>query len=139
LWYNLDNSKRGLDAVQRKIRLENRLSGDKLLDALDLIETIRDVGGAVDELGFVTVYHRTSDSSTKAIYQTGIMTAYEDGLFFSTKKDGQNVGYGEAVVTLLIPVEELILDDIFSDEAHLRLPLTKTMTFNVSKFLVLSE
>lgn len=125
--------------MQRKIKLEKRLKGDKFLDALDLIDTIRDVGGAVDEFGFVTVYHRTSDASAKAICETGIMTAYEDGLFFSTKKDGQNVGYGEVVVTLLVPVEELILDDIFQDEAHLRSPLKKTMTFNVGNFLVLSE
>ena len=37
--------------------LENRVSGDDLLNAQDLIEEIESVGGAVDEKGYVTVYH----------------------------------------------------------------------------------
>ena len=43
--------------------LENRVSGDDLLNAQDLIEEIESVGGAVDENGYVTVYHRTTENS----------------------------------------------------------------------------
>lgn len=115
--------------------IRERLEGDKLLDALDLIEEIKRVGGVVSEDGMVTVYHRTSQSNADAIYKTGIMKAKEDGLFFSTKENGYNDGYGDAIVKLSIPIEKLVLDDIFTNEAHLRLPLGRSRSFNVSNML----
>ena len=36
--------------------LNERVKGDALLDAEDLIETVKEVGGEVDELGYITVY-----------------------------------------------------------------------------------
>ena len=53
------------------------------------------------------------------------MTGKEDGVFFSTKEQGQAEGFGDAVVELLVPLNKLQLDDMFDDEAHLRLPLRR--------------
>lgn len=64
------------------------------------------------------------------------MTAKEDGIFFSTKKDGQAYGYGDSVVEMRIPAEKLILDDIFDDEAHLRYPIeNRNSVLNVSEYI----
>lgn len=106
-----------------RVPIEERISGDTLLDAQDLIETVQAVGAEVDAYGNITVYHRTSPAVAEKIRSSGRMTAKEDGLFFSTVERGQNEGYGEAVLRLRIPAEQLVLDDIFDAEAHLRLPL----------------
>ena len=103
--------------------LESRVTGDELLNAQDLIEELRAVGADIDENGYVTVYHRTDHASEENIKSSHVMVAKEDGLFFSTVENGQNEGYGDSIVKLSIPVEKLVLDDIFSDEAHLRYPL----------------
>ncbi len=115
--------------------LENRVSGDDLLNAQDLISDVRDLGGEVDGRGYITLYHRTSASSAAAIRSTGTMMAKEDGLFFSTKENGQNVGYGDSVVIFKIPAEKLVLDDIFDDEAHLRYPLDKPGRVSMKEYL----
>ena len=118
------------------VPLEQRVSGDDLLDAQDLIDTVKDVGAKVDENGYITVYHRTNNQSKEKILSSGRMTAKEDGIFFSTKKDGQNSGYGSEIIEFKIPAEKLMLDDIFDDEAHLRLPLKKAgEIIDVSQYL----
>lgn len=116
--------------------LKDRVSGDDLLNAQDLIADVQELGGQVDEYGYITLYHRTSADKAAAIHSTGEMVAKEDGLFFSTKIDGQNVGYGDTVVTFSIPAEKLLLDDIFDDEAHLRFPLEKPGRVSVKEYLV---
>ncbi len=116
--------------------LENRVSGDDLLNAQDLIADVQELGGQVDEYGYITLYHRTSADKAAAIRSTGEMVAKENGLFFSTKQEGQNVGYGDTVVTFSIPAEKLLLDDIFDDEAHLRFPLDKPGRVSVQEYLV---
>lgn len=117
--------------------LESRLSGDDLLDAQDMIEDIRDSGGQVDENGYVTLYHATSRQKADNIKQTGKMRAKEDGLFFSTRKDGEIAGYGDTVLEFKIPVEKLNLDDVFDSEMHFRLPLKNRNTVtDVSEYLV---
>ena len=119
-----------------KTKLEERVTGDDLLNAQDLIEEIRTVGGEVDENGYVTVYHRTTENAKEKILSTGIMTAKEDGVFFSTKPNGQIEGYGSAIIKMSIPIEKLVLDDIFDNEAHLRYPLkTSKATLNVSEYI----
>ena len=105
-------------------KLQDRVTGDRLLDAQYLIDEVKSVGGEVDENGYIHVFHRTSKEAADRIRSTNRMIAKEDGLFFSTKPDGQIVGYGDEVVDFWIPAERLVLDDIFSDEAHLRLPLS---------------
>ena len=48
------------------------------------------------------------------------MLGEEDGIFFSTKPNGEIKGYGEVVLEARIPVEKLLLDDEFKDELHFR-------------------
>lgn len=118
------------------VSLESRLSGDALEDAKDLIDEVRANEGEVDDNGYITVYHRTSKKNADAILKNGIMTAKEDGLFFSTKEDSDyNSGYGDSVVKLRIPAEELVIDDEFGDEAHLRLPLGRSRSMDVSEWI----
>lgn len=118
------------------LNIEERLSGDELLNALDMIEEIKRAGGEVDEYGNVRLYHATSEKAAKKIREEKIMVAKEDGIFFSTKKDGQIVGYGKEILEFTIPVEKLVLDDDFGDELHFRLPLEKSWEYDVSDSLV---
>lgn len=117
------------------IALEERLQGDELLDAQDIIDTIKSVGGKVDEYGNAILYHGTNKNSRDSIYQSGKMIAKEDGLFFSTKPDGEIKGYGDNIVRVKIPVEYLELNDIFNDEAYFSLPLGSDYSANVSSVL----
>jgi hypothetical protein len=99
------------------------------------LEELLDNGADVDSLNRVTVYHHTSRDAADRILATGVMYSKEDGLFFSTRPDGHAAGYGPAVVKFLIPVSELQLDDVFGDEAHVRLP-THIGTTVVRHYLV---
>lgn len=100
--------------------LESRgVTGDKLLDAIDLADEILSVNGEITDDAKVVVYHATSEESARKIIASGKMFGKEDNLFFSTKKDGQIRGYGVAVVEAQIPLEKLVLNDIFDDEVHL--------------------
>ena len=116
--------------------LSERVSGDELLNAEDLIDVVKSVGGEVDNNGYITLYHRTTEQAKEKILSSGKMTAKEDGIFFSTKKDGQADGYGDSVIEMRIPAEKLILDDIFDDEAHLRYPLeNRNSHLDVSEYI----
>lgn len=135
--YYTDKVKFSLSAPVNKIPLEQRVSGDALLDAQDTLDLVRDVGGKADNNGYVTLYHRTSEENAEKIRRTGKMSAKEDGIFFSTSKAGYNEGYGDAVVEFKIPAEELVPDDIFENEAHFRVPLkNRNAVLNVSEYLV---
>ncbi|MBP3305152.1 MAG: hypothetical protein J6L24_04195 [Oscillospiraceae bacterium] len=85
-----------------------------------MIDEIKSVGGQVDDNGYVTLYHRTTKQAKEKILSSGKMAGKEDGIFFSTKENGQAVGYGDSVIERRIPAEKLVLDDIIDDEAHLR-------------------
>lgn len=123
--------------AKKAIPLESRVSGDALLDAQDTIEVVKSVGGNTDDNGYVTLYHRTSKENADKIKKSGKMSAKEDGVFFSTLKSGYNDGYGDSVVELKIPAEKLVLDDIFDNEAHFRIPLkNKDAVLDVSGYLV---
>lgn len=116
--------------------LGERVSGEELLNAEDLIDEIKSVGGEVDNNGYITLYHRTTEDVKEKILSSGKMTAKEDGIFFSTKKYGQAAGYGDSVIEMHIPAEKLILDDVFEDEAHLRYPLENRNTvLDISKYI----
>ena len=107
------------------------------MNAIDKIEEIKSVGGKVDINGYITLYHATSNTNASEVLKTGKMTAQEDGLFFSTKKDGQISGYGDTVLEFSIPIERLIMDDLFDNEIHFRLPLaSKKTTTDVSDYLI---
>ena len=116
--------------------LSSRLSGDDLLDAQDLIEELKSVGANVDKNGYVTLYHQTSNENAKSIREQGYMTANEDYVYFSTSKNAeQSVGRGEAKLKFKIPVEKLQLDDIFSDNADVKIPLRGNKKLDIKKYL----
>lgn len=118
--------------------LEQRVYGDELLNAQDLIEEVKSVGANVDNNGYITLYHVTNPESAKKIRESGKMFAKEDGIFFSTSKNAQQ-GEGRGGITLefKIPAEKLILDDLFSDNADLKIPLNnKNEILDVSQYLV---
>lgn len=87
------------------------------------IEELLDHGAEVGVNGDVKLYHRTTLEKAQEIIGTGYMFGRENGLFFSTRRDGQASGYGDAVVGFEIPVSKLELDDMFDDEVHVRMPV----------------
>ena len=120
-----------------KRTLEERVTGDEYENALDTLELVEDVNGTVDEYGYVRVYHRTNLENANKIKNTGKMFAKEDGLFFSTKEKSEyNKGYGDSVVAFDIPVEKLVLDDMFYNELHFRLPLGYKRQLDVGDYIV---
>ena len=129
-------SKTGSSRTNNQDTLEDRVSGDELLDAQDLIEVVKEKGGIVNENGYITLYHRTSAENAEKIRSTGYMKGKEDGLFFSTTKEGYASGYGDTIVEFSIPAEKLVLDDIFDNEAHLKLPMKQAGMKNVRAYLV---
>ena len=117
--------------------LEERVSGDKLLDTQDLINEIKDVGAEVDDNGYVTVYHQTTDENAQKIRETGQMISKEPSVFFSTSKNAsQSDGRGTTKLEFKIPAEELELDDLFSDNADVKIRLNGKNSLDVSNYLV---
>ena len=95
------------------------ITGDALLDANDLAKEILDVGGEITKDGKVRVFHATTTENAKEINRTGQMFGKEDKIYFSTKRDGEIKGYGNAIVEAEIPIEKLQANDLFADEIHL--------------------
>lgn len=95
------------------------ITGDALLDANDLAKEILDVGGEITKDGKVRVFHATTPENAKEINRTGQMFGKEDKIYFSTKRDGEIKGYGNAIVEAEIPIEKLQVNDLFKDEIHL--------------------
>ena len=124
-----------------KYSLEERVSGDELLDAQDLIEDIKSVGGEVDDNGYVTLYHQTTTENANEILETGKMTAKEFGVFFSTSKNAQQSdGRGTTKLEFKIPAEKLLIDDMFDDNIDVKIPLNRPGEFiDVSDYLVKSD
>lgn len=124
-------------SLSENIPLENRVSGDELLDAQDLIDEVKSVGAQVDANGYVTVYHQTSNENAQIIKETGKMISKELDIFFSTSKDAQqSTGRGQTKLEFKIPAEKLLLDDIFSDNADVKIPLNGSRSLDVSNYLV---
>lgn len=117
--------------------LEQRVSGDKLLDTQDLIEEIKSVGAKVDKNGYVTLYHQTTNESADKIRQTGKMIAKEPYVYFSTSKNAsQSEGRGSTKLEFKIPAENLILDDIFEDNADVKIKLDSSKELDVSDYII---
>jgi len=100
-------------------------SGDDLLDKIDLADELQGQGARINKDGTVELYHFTDPKSASEIKNTGKMTAKEDGIFFSTSPSGQAVGYGDEKIRMNVPIDELEIDDIFGNEAHVRIPLKR--------------
>jgi len=88
----------------------------------DLLEEFNLRGGAkLDSQNNVTLYHRTNKESADKIKKTGKMVGKEDRIYFSTKPSGAIKGYGDELVEVKIPIKDLNIEDIFSDEVHVTL------------------
>ena len=121
------------------LKLEDRVSGNEFLNAQDLINELSSVGANIDDNGYVTVYHATTPENAQNIIESGKMTANEPAVFFSTSKNAQqSEGRGGTIVEFRIPVEKLQLDDIFSDNADVKIPLDNHLnnSLDVSDYLV---
>ncbi len=117
--------------------LEQRVSGDKLLDVQDLIEEIKSVGAKVDKNGYVTLYHQTTNENADKIKQSGKMFAKEPYVYFSTSENAsQAEGRGNTKLEFKIPAEKLILDDIFEDNADVKIKLNSNKELDVSDYIV---
>ena len=128
------------DNKNNTLSLEQRVSGDRLLDAQDLIEEVKSVGAKVDDNGYITVYHQTTPEAAKKIRETGKMISKELDVFFSTSKDAtQADGRGQTKLEFKIPAEKLELDDIFSDNADLKIRLNGAKELDVSDYLANNE
>jgi len=56
-------------------------------------------------------------------------------VFFSTSEKGQAEGYGDVVVKMNVPIEQIQIDDTFGNEAHVRIPTKKAnQKISVAKF-----
>jgi hypothetical protein len=105
-----------------------------------LADELLDNGAKITPDGMVRVYHRTSKENAAAIKEKGVMTAKEDGVFFSTNETGQAEGYGDAVIALDIPLGSLRLDDSFGNEAHVAVPTKRAgQPLNVSQWIVSND
>lgn len=134
---NFDNDKNVKYSQENNLSLEQRLSGDKLLDTQDFIDEIKSVGAEVDKNGYVTVYHQTTEENAKKIIESGKMFSKELDVFFSTNKQAQqSEGRGNVKLEFKIPAEKLILDDIFSNNADVKIPLNNSKYLDVSKYLI---
>ena len=119
-----------------KKKLEDRLSGDRLEDAKDMIAELKANEAEIDDNGYVHLYHHTKKDAYDSIMNSGKMTAKEDGVFFTTKRDGQAEGFGDEILEFDIPVEKLQIDDEFGDEAHVRIPLAnRNAILDVSSYI----
>lgn len=123
-----------------KKKLAERVSGDKLLDTQDFINEIKDTGAKVDDNGYVTVYHQTTPENAQKIMDSGKMSSKEQAIFFSTsEKASQSEGRGNAKLEFKIPAEELELDDLFDDNADVKIKLNGKTSLDVSNYLVKEE
>ena len=110
---------------------EREIRGDDLLDAADLAREILAVDGEITADAKAVLYHGTTHENAKKIIASGKMFGKEDALFFSTKKDGIVLDYGEAVVEAQIPLEKLRLNDVFDDEVHLTMAVKPNTLTNI--------
>ena len=132
---NNENNTQGLD--NSSFSLEQRVSGDGLLDAQDLIEEIKSVGAKVDKNGYVTLYHQTTNENADKIKQSGKMFAKEPYVYFSTSESAsQSDGRGNTKLEFKIPAEKLILDDIFDDNADVKIKLNSNKELDVSDYII---
>lgn len=118
-----------------KESLGKRLKGDALLNAEDTLAELADNGATINPDGTVVVYHRTTKDKADAIVKNNEMFGLEDGVFFSTSEKGQAEGYGDVVVKMNVPIEQIQIDDTFGNEAHVKIPTKKAnQKISVSKF-----
>lgn len=75
----------------------------------------------VNQDGTVTLYHRTTPEAAQRMRESGEFVSRENTneTFFSNKKEGQTEGYGDAIVEVRVPAQQVRIDDAFPDgEIH---------------------
>ncbi|MBM4574814.1 hypothetical protein GS896_27540 [Rhodococcus hoagii] len=73
------------------------------------------------------LYHRTTPDAAAAILASRSWSSKENTqeVYFSTVMDGENVGYGTAVVSVDVPDDVAELEDEFpGGEQHYRVPVS---------------
>ena len=138
---NIPQSEQKSKSTKADCSLSQRVSGDKLLDAQDLINEIKSVGAKVDNNGYVTLYHQTTKENAKQIKNSGILKSNgEDYVYFSTSETAQQAeGRGTEKLEFRIPAEKLLLDDIFDDNADLKIALNGKKQIDISDYLINKE
>lgn len=117
--------------------LESRVSWDELLNAQDLIEEIESVWAKVDSNGYVTVYHQTTPEAAEQIMKTGKMSWKENWIFFSTSKDAMQAEWRWTTkLEYKIPAEKLEIDDVFTNNADLKIKSKPWEEIDISEYLV---
>lgn len=95
------------------------------INALRLLLAIYGDNDAPTELLPIVVYHRTTTEAATAIRETGNWLCKENPnyVYVSNLRQGEAIGYGDAIVTLVgVPEHLLELDDEFPDgEIHYRI------------------
>lgn len=125
-----------MQGIKNALILRGITKEDELLDCIDLVNTIIKKGRKINKNGYVALYHATTFKNAQNIIKEQKMYGREDGIFFSTKANGQILGYGNTIIKALIPVEKLILDDEFEDELHFKTysPINKKISLEVSLY-----
>ena len=126
-----------VNKIDDLLPLSKRVSWDDLLNAEDLIDDLKQVWAKVDENWYVTLYHQTTDKAAENILNTGKMSWKEKWIFFSTSKDAQQAAWrwGKKL-EFKIPVEKLELDDIFTNNADVKILTKPWEEIDVTEYLV---
>jgi len=137
-WINENISKTTIsEDASDLLPLNERVWGDDLLNAEDLIDEIKSVWAKVDENWYVTVYHQTTPKAAEQIRKTGKMSWKENWIFFSTSKDATQAEWRWTVkLEFKIPAEKLQLDDIFTNNADVKISSKVWEQVDISKYLV---
>ena len=131
------NEQQNINQINRNTKLENRVSGDTLLDAQDFINEVKNVGAKVDDNGYVTLYHQTTPENAKKIMDSGKMSSKENAVYFSTSENAsQSEGRGNVKLEFKVPAEQLQLDDIFDDNADVKINMNGAKDIDISNYLV---
>lgn len=108
-----------LKESQKQALRDRGVLGEAYLNAVDLADDIVRYGGEITDDAKAILYHATTFENAQNIIRSGKMYGRENALYFSTRADGEILGYGDSVIRAEIPLEKLQLNDIFESEAHL--------------------
>ncbi len=120
-----------LSSEQESALTKRGVKGDALLDAIDLGNEILSIGGVITNDAKAVLYHATTAENAQKIIESGRMYGKEPNIYFSTKSNGEILGYGDTVVTANIPLEKLQANDLFDDEMHVTMKVKPYVLTNI--------
>jgi|TARA_Y100000310_G_scaffold282401_1_gene303573 hypothetical protein len=91
----------------------------------------------VNQDGTVTLYHRTTPEAAQQMRETGKFISKENTneTFFSNRIEGQAEGYGDAVVEVRVPAQQIRLEDAFRNgEIHVAVSNDNISRANMTAF-----